>query len=189
MEVTEGHEHGRKEIGGALLLVVRGDLTTQGVDAVVNAANPQLQHGGGVAHALSLAGGSDVQRLSDEWVERHGALSPGTAAVTGGGNLPAEHVIHVVGPRYARGQDNEALLRQAVDAALEAAEELGASSLALPAISAGTYGYPLQEATAITARQVESWLAQHPEGALREIRLVGFDDEAAEAFAAALATG
>ena len=188
MEVTEGHEHGRRDIGGALLLVVRGDLTTQGVDAVVNAANPQLQHGGGVAHALSLAGGPDVQRLSDEWVERHGPLSPGAAAVTGAGNLPAEHVIHVVGPRYADGQDNEALLGQAVDAALESAEELGASSIALPVISAGTYGYPLQEAAAVITRRVARWLAQHPEGAVREVRLVGFDDEAAEAFAAALAT-
>lgn len=186
MEVTEGHEHGRKEVGGALLLVVRGDLTTQGVDAVVNAANPELQHGGGVAHALALAGGPEVQRLSDEWVERHGPLSPGTAAVTDGGNLPAEHIIHVVGPRFAEGQDNESLLRQAVRAALEAAEDIGASSLAMPAISAGTYGYPMNLATAVITDEVHGWLAEHTEGAVGEVRLLGVDDDSAEAFAAAL---
>jgi len=186
MEVTEGQELRRKEVGGALLLVVCGDLTSQGVDAVVNAANPELQHGGGVAHSLTIAGGADVQSQSDDWVERHGPLGPGGAAVTGGGNLPAEHIIHVVGPVYGEGQDNEGLLRQAVRAALEAGEQLGASSLALPAISAGTYGYPTAEATAAIAAEVDGWLQEHTEGALREIRLVGFDDETAEAFAAAL---
>src|SRR5680860_1717832 len=98
------------EVGGALLLVVCGDLTSQGVDAVVNAANPELQHGGGVAHSLTIAGGADVQSQSDDWVERHGPLGPGGAAVTGGGNLPAEHIIHVVGPVYGEGQDNLSLI-------------------------------------------------------------------------------
>ena len=186
MEVTEGQQHGRKEVDGALLLVVCGDLTSQGVDAVVNATNAELQHGGGLAHALAIAGGPDVQRSSDEWIQRHGPLAPGTAAVTESGNLPAEHIIHVVGPRYTEGQDNEGLLREAVRAALQTAEELGASSLAIPAISAGIYGYPSEEAAGVIATEVDAWLGAHPQGAVREVRLVGYDEDTAEAFAAAL---
>src|ERR671918_98630 len=124
-----------RDVADAMLHAVQGDLTAMEVDAVVNAANEHLHHGGGVAAALSRAGGPSVQRESHAWVDQHGPVQPGQAAVTTAGDMPAAHVVHVVGPRYRSGQDNPGLLRQAVHAALEGAAGSGATSVALPAIS------------------------------------------------------
>jgi O-acetyl-ADP-ribose deacetylase (regulator of RNase III) len=164
---------------------VVGDLTRQEVDVVVNAANPQLQHGGGVAAALARAGGAQVQRDSDAWVDEFGALGPGRAAVTTAGSLPAEHIVHVVGPRYREGQDNEGLLREAVRAALDTARELGAGSVALPAISAGIFGYPPAEAGRVIADEAMRWAVDDP-GSVAEVRLVALDEESAAHFTAGL---
>lgn len=171
--------------GEGRVVALQGDLTAQPVDAVVNAANEDLAHGGGVAAALARGGGPAVQEESVRWVAEHGRVEPGQAAVTTAGALPAEHIVHVVGPRYRAGQDNEGLLGQAVVAALDAAAAHGAASVALPAISAGIFGYPRAEAAQVIAERCVDWLAQH-EGPLREIRLVGFDEGTAGDFAAAL---
>lgn len=176
-------EIARRYVDGRDLVVVRGDLTAQAVDAVVNAANEHLQHGGGVAAALARRGGPAVQDDSDRWVAEHGPVAPGTAAVTTAGDLPARMLVHVVGPRYRSGQDNAGLLRQAVTAALDAARDAGATSVALPAISAGIFGYPLDEAARVIAEEALRWLGARP-GEVREVRLVGFDDAAAGALAA-----
>ncbi|MDF1595806.1 MAG: macro domain-containing protein [Acidimicrobiia bacterium] len=165
--------------------VVQGDLTEQDVDAVVNAANEQLQHGGGVAAAMVRAGGVVVQEESDTWVREHGPLEPGGAAVTGAGDMPAQWIIHVAGPRFSAGRDNETLLRAAVAAALSAAAGAGATSVAMPAISAGIFGYPLTEATNLIADTCRKWVASHP-GIFQEIRLVGYQAETAAAFERAL---
>ncbi len=167
------------------IYVVKGDLTRQDVDAIVNAANDGLQHGGGVAAAISRAGGSLIQQESDDWVRRHGRLSPGTAATTGAGAMSARYVIHVAGPIFREGQDNEGLLRAAVTAALEAAVAADARSIAFPAISAGIYGYPMAEAAAVLGDEVVRWVDRHP-GALDEVRLVGFNEEAADHLRTAL---
>jgi O-acetyl-ADP-ribose deacetylase len=182
---SEPHEVTAVDVAGTRVVVVAGDLTAQDVDAVVNAANEQLRHGGGVAAALARAGGRAVQRTSDAWVREHGPLGPGGAAVTTAGRLPARWIVHVVGPRHQEGQDNAALLRQAVDAALDAALDAGARSVALPAISAGIFGYPPAEAGAVIAAAVRAWAHRHA-GALAEVRLVGFDVDAARHFAAGL---
>lgn len=166
--------------------VVVGDLTRQDVDVVVNAANSRLQHGGGVAAALARAGGPEVQAASDAWVAEHGPLGPGTAAVTTAGRLPARHIVHVVGPVHRPGQDNAGLLAQAVRAALDAAAGTGARTVALPAISAGIYGYPQAEACAVIAQTCRSWLAEG--GDLDEIRLVGLDEAAGADFRRGLDT-
>ena len=160
------------------IVVITGDLTAQSVDAIVNAANNRLQHGGGVAGAIVRAGGRSIQDESNEWVQTHGVLPPDAAAVTTAGAMPADHVIHVAGPIYREGQDNEGLLRSAVAAALEAAVGIGARSIAFPAISAGIYGYPIDQATAILADAVVRWTELHP-GVVAEVRLVGFDAAAA----------
>lgn len=154
--------------------VVQGDLTEQDVDAIVNAANNRLQHGGGVAGAIVRAGGRVIQDESNEWVRANGVLRSGGAAVTSAGTLPAEHTIHVAGPIYQEGQDNEGLLRAAVAAALDATATVGATSIAFPAISAGIYGYPIAEATAVLADEIVQWTRANP-GALREVRLVAYD--------------
>lgn len=175
----------RRDIGGAVLRVVRDDITTLAVDAVVNAANERLAHGGGVAAALARAGGGAVQRESDAWVDEHGPLRPGTAAVTTAGRMPARMIVHVAGPRYRAGQDNAALLEQAVRAALDAADDAGAASVALPAISSGIFGYPPADATAVIATTCAAWLAG-ADRVVDDVLLVGFDATTADLFADAL---
>lgn len=165
--------------------MVEADITTQGVDVIVNAANAELVHGGGVAAAISRAGGPIIDQQSRAWVEANGPVGPGSAAVTAAGDMPAGDVVHVVGPVYAPGGDNEEKLRLAVTVALDTAGHLGASSVALPAISAGIYGYPTDEATAVITKAVSAWLVANP-GVLTEVRLVAFGPEAAEGFRAAL---
>lgn len=125
----------------AQIEIVRGDITTLEVDAIVNAANSHLAHGGGVAAAIARAGGKTIQEESDQI----GHVPVGGAVHTSGGRLPARWVIHAVGPRMGEG-DEPAKLRSAVRSALELAEDLGARSVALPAISTGIFGYPLEDA-------------------------------------------
>jgi O-acetyl-ADP-ribose deacetylase (regulator of RNase III) len=163
------------------ITAVLGDLTTQQVDAVVNAANERLAHGGGVAAAIFRAGGPTIQTESDAWLRRHGPLTPGQAAITSAGAMAARWVVHVAGPIHHEGQDNAGLLATAVCAALDAAVAVGARSVALPAISAGIYGYPLAEATAVIAGAVTAWCPEHL-GALDEVRLVGYGSDAVRAF-------
>lgn len=185
MDDVDGTVVAERTAGNTAIRALVGDLTTQDVEVVVNAANEHLSHGGGVAAALARAGGSVVQHESDAWVAKHGLVQQGTAAITSAGAMPASHIVHVVGPRYLEGRDNEALLRQAVGAALDAAERLGARSIALPAISAGIFGYPPQEAGAVIADACRQWAAAGGRG-IEEIRLVGIDDQAAQHFARGL---
>lgn len=166
--------------------VVQGDITEQKVDAIVNAANGHLAHGGGVAAAISRAGGPTIDAESRAWVDEHGPVPPGRAAITSAGTMAATYVIHVVGPVYRAGQDNEALLAQAVRTALEAADRLRARSIAIPAISAGIFGYPLNDACRVIVRTAEAWFEDG--GQLDEIRLMAFDGETANHFRTALRT-
>jgi O-acetyl-ADP-ribose deacetylase len=172
-------------IGDTTVRVVTGDITGLAVDAVVNAANEQLIHAGGVAAAIARAGEPDVDRESRAWIEAHGPLLPGSAAVTRAGSMPAEIVVHVVGPRYHDGADNATSLAATVRAALDAAAGNGARTIALPAISAGIFGYPRGEATLVIATEVADWVAGH-RGALDEVVFVAFDTAAAADFSAAL---
>lgn len=185
MSTTDSDPLASARIGDTTLAAVEADLTGLDVGAVVNAANEQLAHGGGVAMALARAGGPQVQRESDAWVREHGPLGPGQAAVTTAGDMPAHYVIHVVGPRYRTGQDNAGMLGDAVRAALDAAVDGGVRSVALPAISAGIFGYPPEEATAVIADACAAWLGTHP-GTLKTVLLVGYDAATARLFAAAL---
>jgi O-acetyl-ADP-ribose deacetylase (regulator of RNase III) len=165
---------------------VQGDITGLSVDAIVNAANEALRHGGGVALAIARAGAPEVDRDSDRWIAEHGPLGPGDAAVTSAGSMPARMVVHVVGPRHRPGQDNEGLLSQAVRAALDGASSRGARSVAMPAISAGIFGYPRPEATSVIARTCRTWADEHPDD-LDEILLVGYDAGTTDDFEQALA--
>ena len=170
-----------------IVKVAQGDLTAACVDVIVNAANEHLRHGGGLAAALAAVGGEEFVADSGRWVAEHGPIPPGGAAVTVGGRLQATWVVHVVGPRYREGQDNPALLREAVRAALDASARVGAETVAMPAISTGVFGYPLGAATEVIASQCIRWVQQHP-GVLRGIRLVGYDDRTADAFRRGLET-
>lgn len=168
------------EYGETVLRAVLGDLTEERVDAIVNAANTMLEHGGGLAGAIVRRGGGSIQTESD----RLAPVEVGDAAVTGGGDLPARWVVHAVGPRWGEG-DEERKLRSAVRSALERARELGATSVALPAISTGIFGYPKGDGVRVIVDEVRRWLDEHPR-ALEAIHCTAFDEPTAELFAAAV---
>ncbi len=146
------------QVNHAVLELVQGDITELDTDAIVNAANERLAHGGGVAGVISRKGGPLIQRESSAWVRQHGPVVTGSAAITSGGRLKARYVIHAVGPVY-RGAPREAeLLASAVRAALHVADEHGLKSIALPAISTGIFGYPMEEAARVMLRAAIEYL-------------------------------
>ncbi|MCY0859628.1 MAG: ADP-ribose-binding protein, partial [Sulfolobaceae archaeon] len=120
-----------------------------------NAANSYLQHGGGVAYAIVKKGGYVIQKESDEYVRKHGPVPVGDVAVTSAGKLKAKYVIHAVGPRY--GVEGEDKLESAVLKSLQKAEELNLTSIALPAISTGIYGYPYEICARIMAKVLKDY--------------------------------
>ena len=166
------------------VVVVQGDITAARTDVIVNAANEHLVHGGGVAAALAAAAGKEFVHESRRWVSENGPVQPGQAAVTTGGRLAARWVVHVVGPRYRKGQDNETLLRQAVRAALDAAKELGAKTVAMPALSTGVFGFPPARAAGVAVRTVSGLVADL--AGIAQVTLCCFSEASAEAHRAAL---
>ena len=150
----------KKTIGQATLEIVQGDITALKVDAVVNAANGYLKHGGGVAAAISRKGGPSIQQESDAIIKRRGPLETGDAVITGGGKLPARFVIHTVGPVWNEHSPTEAdrLLCKAVQNSLALAEEQGLKSIAFPAISTGIYGFPIDRAAPLLLAEAANHL-------------------------------
>lgn len=159
--------------------LLKGDITRLAVDAIVNAANSHLQHGGGVAGAIVRAGGRIIQTESD----RVGYVSVGCAAVTGAGSLPARYVIHAVGPRMGEG-DEERKLRDATRAALRLAQSLQLESLAFPAISTGIFGFPIERCAPIMVSSVRDFSAEA--GSLQTVTFCLFSDAALEQFRKAM---
>jgi O-acetyl-ADP-ribose deacetylase (regulator of RNase III) len=137
------------KIGHTTLTLVEGDIAELSTDAIVNAANERLAHGGGVAGVISRRGGPAIQRESDAWVREHGPVPTGSAAITSGGRLTARFVIHAVGPIYDLSSPPADQLASAVRAALALADAHGLRSVALPAISTGIFGYPVREAAEV----------------------------------------
>jgi O-acetyl-ADP-ribose deacetylase (regulator of RNase III) len=150
------------QINETTLELVEGDITEMDVDAIVNAANERLMHGGGVASVISHKGGPTVQSESDAWVHAHGRVATGSAAITSGGRLKARgnrrFVIHAVGPVYDGTERSAELLASAVRAALQMADDHGLKSVALPAISTGIFGYPLEEAARVMLEAAVAYL-------------------------------
>ncbi|HYU57841.1 MAG TPA: O-acetyl-ADP-ribose deacetylase [Actinomycetota bacterium] len=165
--------------------MVLGDITEQEVDAVVNAANSSLLGGGGVDGAIHRRGGPEIlaecRRLRAERFPD--GLPTGQAVATSGGRLPARWVIHTVGPVYAMSEDRSALLASCHVESLRIADELGARTVAFPAISTGVYGYPLEEAAPVALRAV-----LEADTAVEEARFVLFDRRARDAFRRAVDT-
>jgi O-acetyl-ADP-ribose deacetylase (regulator of RNase III) len=163
--------------------LVEGDITEQDVDAVVNAANSSLLGGGGVDGAIHRRGGpailAECRRLRAERFPD--GLPTGRAVATTAGRLPARWVIHTVGPVHSTSEDRSGLLASCHTESLRVADELGASSVAFPAISTGVYGYPLDEAAPVALRAV-----READTRVDEVRFVLFDRTALEAFERAL---
>jgi len=164
-----------------------GDITRESCDAIVNAANSSLMGGGGVDGAIHRAGGTSIMAELDRIRARIGRCPTGSAVATAAGALPARHVFHAVGPVYKDGQDGEPeLLASCYRRCFELAEEHGARSLSLPAISTGVYGYPLREAAAIAVGEAARQL-ERAEGTVKEAIFVLYDRRAYDAFAQAVA--
>src|SRR5512144_659860 len=166
---------------GQTVQIVQGDITAEEVSAIVNAANEHLQHGGGVAWAISKKGGPAIQKESDAWIRHHGAVPHARPAWTSGGLLPAKYVIHAVGPVWGDG-DEDPKLEAAVTGSLRLADELKCSSIALPAISTGIFGFPKDRAAGIIFSAIEDFFAGNSLSALKTVRLVLFDRPTVDAF-------
>lgn len=141
------------------LIIIQGDITQAQVDAIVNAANPQLAGGGGVDGAIHRAAGPELKKAGMKWVEENGPLPTGEAVITPGFNLKAKYVIHTVGPIYKDGKHNEPqLLKNAYKNSLTLANKHSLTTIAFPAISCGVYGYPKEEAAQISISAIKETL-------------------------------
>lgn len=167
--------------GGQRLEIAQGDITSESVDAIVNAANSRLQHGGGVAGIISRSGGPDIQKESDAWVREHGPVSHECPAWTSAGRLPCRYVIHAVGPIWGSG-DEEIKLAAAIHGSLMLADEMGLTSLALPAISTGIFGFPKNLAAGIFFETIASFYHQFPHSSLKLVRLILWDEASLGSF-------
>ncbi|HVT66088.1 MAG TPA: O-acetyl-ADP-ribose deacetylase [Mycobacteriales bacterium] len=158
--------------------LVLGDIVDQQVDAVVNAANSGLMGGGGVDGAILRAGGEAQRAARAALVDRIGSLPAGQAAASDAGDMLCRWVIHVVGPVYSRMEDRSELLVSCYREALRVADELGARTVAFPAVSAGIYGWPMQSAADVAVSTVATTPTQ-----VTEARFVLFSQDAYDAFA------
>jgi O-acetyl-ADP-ribose deacetylase (regulator of RNase III) len=168
------------------ITVVRGDITSQAVDAVVNAANGTLLGGGGVDGAIHRAGGREVLEACQQLraTTLPDGLATGDAVATTAGRMAARWVIHTVGPVWSPREDRSDLLASCHVRSLQVADEVGARSVAFPAISCGIYGYPVEEAAPVAIGAIRGATTQ-----VEAVRFVLFGNEAFEAFSGALVAG
>ena len=175
-------ESSRKFLQGRVCVKV-GDITTEDVDTIVNAANGTLINGGGVDGAIHRAGGRAILEACKEIRRKQypDGLPTGRAVITTGGNLTTPYVIHTVGPVYGRGGEDKAnLLAACYFNSLALAVTKGLRTIAFPAISTGVYGYPMSEAASVSSRAVQQFLAR--DQSVEEVRLVFFASADAELF-------
>jgi O-acetyl-ADP-ribose deacetylase (regulator of RNase III) len=159
------------------IVIIAGDLVEQDVDAIVNAANNDLVLGGGVASAIRSRGGPSIQQECDA----HGPVNVGEAAVTGGGELPARHVIHAASMALG-GATTAASLQSSMDHAFELAHQLGVKTIGIPAVGTGIAGFPIDECAMVMARSLRRALANG--WAPDEVRFVLFGEGARRVFQA-----
>lgn len=166
-----------RTIGSATVTVIQGDITKEKVDAIVNAANTTLLGGGGVDGAVHRAGGPAI--LAE--CKKLGGCATGDAKITTGGNMPARHVIHTVGPVYRDGKHGEPeLLASCFRRSMEVATQNGLKSIAFPAVSCGVYGYPLSDAAQVAVETVAAFLEES--SGIETVRFVMFTTDTYEAF-------
>lgn len=166
------------------ITLVLGDITEQDVDAVVNAANSSLLGGGGVDGAIHRRGGPEILAACRELraTRLPGGLPAGQAVATAAGRMPARWVIHTVGPVWSAKEDRSEVLASAFRESLRVAEDLGARTVAFPAVSAGVYGWPVDDAARIAVTTVRG----HTGASVTEVRFVLFSQPVYDAFAAQL---
>ncbi len=143
-----------RRVNNSVLELIEGDITEMATDAIVNAANSHLKHGGGVAGAIVRKGGRIIQDESD----KIGYCAVGEAVITGAGRLKAKHVIHTVGPRMGEGNEDEKLKNATVNS-LKLADREGLESITFPAISAGIFGFPIDRCAEIMLENIIEYLS------------------------------
>ncbi|NWI32446.1 PAR14 polymerase, partial [Sula dactylatra] len=176
-------------IGGVVIAVYKGNLCNYPVDVVVNASNEDLKHIGGLAEALLKAAGPELQKECDELVRKNGSLQPGCAVITGAGELPCKNVIHAVGPRWRKDEAEKCvyLLRKTVKKSLQLAETFNHRSIALPAISGGIFGFPLELCTYSIVSSIKETLEESMgDSSLKEVHLVDIAQNNIQAFGKAV---
>lgn len=161
-----------KKLNMKVLRLVKGDITERNVDAIVNAANSYLRHGGGVAAAIVRKGGRIIQEESD----KIGFVPVGSAAITSAGKLSCNAVIHTVGPMMGEGDEDDKL-RHAVRSSLRLAVEKGFKSISMPAISSGTFGFPKDSCAKILVQESKSFLEENQDTPIEIVEFCIFDDE------------
>jgi O-acetyl-ADP-ribose deacetylase len=168
---------------GQSIEICQGDLLQERVDAIVNAANSHLAHGGGVAGAILRAGGRVIALESKAWVKEHGPVTHAEPAYTSGGALPCRYVIHAVGPIWGSGEEDRKLA-EAVHGSLALADQLGLRSIAFPFISTGIYGFPKQPAARVILDTIWAYYRILPGSPLHLTRLVLREEESVQIFIA-----
>ncbi|XP_068102459.1 macro domain-containing protein LMOf2365_2748-like [Hyperolius riggenbachi] len=173
-----------------VISVWKGDLTREDTDVVVNAANEDLKHIGGLAQALAKAGGPVIEEDSQDHIKKYGKVQTGDIAVTRPGNLPCKCLIHAVGPMWSSGIADrcEAELSECIKNVLEYVEKSQVNSVAIPAVSSGIFGFPLELCADVIVRTVHSFMYNTTSKHLKEIRLVNNDDKTVDAMKKACET-
>ncbi|GAB4362908.1 MAG: O-acetyl-ADP-ribose deacetylase [Deltaproteobacteria bacterium] len=175
-----------RRFGSSTIRLLRGDITGESVDAIVNAANSTLLGGGGVDGAIHRAGGPEILAQCREIRSRQGGCPPGEAVLTTGGNLPARFVIHTVGPVWRGGDRGESeTLASCYRNCLRIAAQRRFRTLSFPSISTGAYRYPVDAAARVALKEVASFL-ESAGGTPEEVRFVLFDEAAFKAYREAL---
>ena len=168
-------------IGNTKLVIVKGDITRQDTDAIVNAANIFLRGGSGVDGAIHKAGGPSVLEECKKVVPDGSILPTGNAVITTSGNLPSKYIIHTVGPIWKGGKaGEEALLSSAYRESIKLAESRGLQSMSFPSISTGVFGYPVDKAAKVAIKAVTEALSK--DSSIKEVRLVLYDDKSYNAY-------
>ena len=168
-------------LASTTIQLVKGDITLANIDVVVNPANSQLMHGGGLAGLLSKKAGPSLQQESNAWVKEYGPVKHDSPAYTSAGELPFRYIIHAVGPVWGSGDEHQKL-KDAVQGALRTAEDLGVQSIALPAISTGIFGFPLEPAAKTILSSINEYLDKSPRSVVKKIQVVLYDDQSASIF-------
>jgi len=166
---------------GISMEIQQGDITRVPADVIVNAANTQLRHGGGVAGAIARSGGPLIQQESDAWIAQFGPIDHQHPAYTSAGQLPCQYVIHAAGPIWGEG-DEDRKLADTISSALVLADHLQAASISFPAISTGIFGFPADRAAEIFMHSFWNYAQTHPGIYLKRILMVLYDMAAVAIF-------
>ena len=163
---------------------IQGDITLANAEAIINPANSQLMHGGGLAAIITRKAGPVLESESKAWVRENGPVSHQIPAHTSAGDLPFKYIIHAVGPVWGSG-DEHSKLRDAVQGSLQLAKDLNLISLAIPAISTGVFGFPVEPAAKIILSAIVDFAESYHDSPLENVQLFVYSDQTAVVFTAA----